>query len=178
MADEAIAAPGSEEAAKPDANDLGMEQIREMLLTLIPEAGAPVVWIDIGGNEYSSPPFMSARKQMRVIEILRAALPEAKAAMFGARDALSSGNLGGLAALVDVLASPAVLAALEEIFRVLHPDATPFAAGKLGVDNAGPGDVFSAEEMLRAVLPFSIRPVLTLADRLSPAGSVLLRAVR
>lgn len=173
---------GTDDAGTTDATEtgLGLDDLREMMLALVPEAGAPVRWVDITGNAYESPPYASARQQIRMLEVLRAAFPQVRDGILSARESLSSGGMNGIAALAGVVSDPAVLSLLESLFAVLHPGVVAEANKRHHGANTGvnAGDLFGAEEMLRAVLPFSIRPVLSVAEQLAPAAAPVLRATR
>lgn len=162
------------------AAGMGLDDLREMMMALVPEAGAPVRWVDIHGNQYESPPYASARQQIRMLEALRAAFPEVRSSILAARESFSGGGINGVGALAGVVSDPAVLALLEQLFAVLHPGVVAEANKRHHGANTGmtAGDLFGAEEMLRAVLPFSIRPVLSVAEQLAPAAAPVLRAGR
>lgn len=164
----------------PAAGGLALDDIREMLLSLVPEAGEPVRWADVTGAVYEAPPYASARQQFRLLEIVRASLPHVREAVLSFRQGPDGAGFAGLAGLVSIVSDPETLATLERMFAVLHPGAVAKAAKNCGSGGAElqAGDFFAAEEMLRAVLPFSVRPVLSLMDQLAPAGTRMMRAVQ
>lgn len=187
MATSDDASPPTAPTEEPTSGGLSLDDIREMLLALVPEAGEPVRWHDVTGAEYEAPPYASARAQIRLLEILRSALPRVRDSVLSFRALRAEGagqattGLAGLSSLMDLLSDPESLAVLERMFVVLHPVAVHRATKNLNLPtgaDVGAGDVFSAEEMLRAVLPFSIRPVLSLMDQLAPAGVRLMRVAR
>lgn len=157
---------------------LGLDDLRAMLLALVPEAGAPVRWIDITGAAHEAPPYASARQQLALLETIRGSLPKVQQAIleagdaYGLKDASNAKGAAGIASLMAVVTEPTALNTLERMFEILHPVSLQKAAKNAGWGGSEvhAADLFGVEEMIRAVLPFSVRPVVSLMDQLAPAG--------
>lgn len=140
----------------PGLENLTLDVIERALLELIPEAGTPVVWQDVEGNEWTSPDRLSARRQALIGQAFKRH-SKTLAELF-----TSIGTPGGI--LADKLLTVADLKyaeALGEVYTVAHPDTVP--EGKQAID------LFGTEEMIKALVPFSARLLLVLARILWPA---------
>lgn len=146
----------------PATNAGSLEGIRQILLDLVPEAGAKIEWEDALGNVYRALGVLPARRQTILLEMIRNEAEPLRQAFAG----IASGD--GFQSLLLLVTDPKILGALEKAYMALHAETVAIAAQR--ARDAGfevprepaAGDLFPAEEMLRATVPFFARPVAVL----------------
>lgn len=143
-------------------------ELRSFLMDLIPEAGARVVFHDIAGNKHEAPAVLSGRRQFLLaveLEKLSGSVMSKLAAASSVQRGTSIATLAVVAA--RMFADPELQEALRLAFGIIHPKAVDKALS-LGViadteegDPRPPGafEVFPAEEVVRAVIPFCLAPI-------------------
>lgn len=144
-----------------DAKTGPLDGVRAMLLAFVPEAGQPVVFHSVDGKEYRALTECSARTHTRLMEAMNRRAVD----LSWLQDRYKERGMGP--AILAAIADPTVMATIEEAFAILHPVPTRDACERSGEGAAG--DVFSAEQMLRAVVPFFAAPVLGILQQISPA---------
>jgi hypothetical protein len=152
---------GGESAVERAREGFSGEAIQRFLLDLVPEAGEPVRWVDCSGRAYEAPPFLSARRQFQVARVAKRVGDRFFAAVRGA----SRGGAGTAAIALNLLGliDEEMLAELDQVFAIAHPEALAKArAARPGFDELAT-DLFPAEELVKAIVPFFARPLSELA---------------
>ena len=142
--------------------------LRAVLMDLLPEAGARVTFMDIACNKHEAPTVLSARRQF----LLAVELEKISGAVMAKLAAVSDTRRGaGIATLAAVAAKVLVDAELQQAlrlaFEIIHPNAVARALSMGVVADQEPGDpqpadvfdLFPAEEVVRAVIPFCLAPI-------------------
>lgn len=141
--------------------DDGEVDIRKILESLIPEAGAQVRFRDVTGALHEAPAFASLRVQAKVLGLVRDNLAVLQSLVGG----------GNLAAVMAALTSPEVVDLLVHAMTLLHPRAIEAARANLGsVDPVDAGDLFAVEEIVEAVVPFFAGPTIRLLAMIEKTG--------
>jgi hypothetical protein len=159
---ELAAMRGEDESAVGRAREaFSGDAIQRFLLDLVPEAGEPVRWIDCAGRSYEAPPLLSARRQFQVARVAKRVGDR----FFAAVRAASKGGAGTAAIAMTLLGliDEEMLGELDQVFAIAHPEALAKArASRPGVDELAT-DLFPAEELVKAIVPFFARPLSELA---------------
>lgn len=137
------------------------EAIQRFLLDLVPEAGEPVRWVDCNGLPYEAPPLLSARRQFQVARVAKRVGDR----FFSAVREASKGGAGTASVAMRLLSliDEEMLNELDQVFSIAHPEALAKArAARPGFDEMAT-DLFPAEELVKAVVPFFARPLSELA---------------
>ena len=148
----------------PDDGGMDVDGVEEILRSLMPEAGTPVSFLDRWGRAHEAMPLASISQQLRLKDL------------FSGIDMDATLNLGkGAAAMIALLTNPAVAGTLVAAFEILHEDAVDEARDMATerYKTAPAADLFPAEEMAKAIIPFCVRPLLEALDLLSPAASAM-----
>lgn len=156
-----------------DAKTGPLDGVRAMLLAFVPEAGQPIVFRSVDGTEYRAIPECSARTHTRLMEAMQRRTVD----LSWLQEWYTERGAGP--AILAAITDPTVMATIEEAFAILHPGPTrdacarasgpPVSVNGVPVEALAAGDVFSAEQMLRAVVPFFAAPVLGILQQISPA---------
>lgn len=158
MAESAVA-----ESVGAEAADAGRNDVVALLRSLVPELAPEVVLVDVHGREHRRRGVASARTQIHVAALLeRVDLDSARAAFSGD----DRSPIGLVRALVRwVTEHPELLDLLDEVAERLFPCLAAEADGAAAVtDGARATDLFALEDLLTAILPFVVRPLLRFLD--------------
>ena len=128
--------------------NITFEKVESVLLEIIPDTGERVRWTDINGKVYEEQARIPARRQIVVGPIIRKNI-DTVGNLLSQMFASDGGNLAGRVLLI---ADPIYVEALAEVYTALHPSTVPE-----GVDAL---DLFPVEEMIKAVVPFLVLPLL------------------
>lgn len=174
-------------AAQPEAPSVeailpSWDEVRQLLVDLVPAAGEKISFLDCSGAEHRVVPLLAARTQLELVATLDAVdFAELRDMLSGggnliqkiaraARDAIGAGPYGSTGPT-----GPSLLDRLEDLFVLVHGQALVDRAREncdamnlpLPTRKVGPADVFPVEEMIAGLLPFCGRPIaraLAVAD--------------
>jgi hypothetical protein len=149
------------------------EQIKALIQDLIPEAGEKVTFCDLSGTVHAVPGVMAARRQFLMLKKLEDVGPT----ILRKLQALSASEMSlttGLLVLGGAILDPVTKQAIEELFTLIHPKACERALANgtepdidpENPERVGPFELFSLEEMIRAITPFLILPLSALLRKL------------
>lgn len=144
-------------------------EIQAFLERLVPELGAPVIFRDVDGNEYRTTAKRPVRVQLtagRRAAVLIDLVFESLGKMSAADGADSIRAL--VAEITDSDKVDRVIAVLDDLFQILHPDTTP--------EGALPSDRFALEDMIDAILPFLGAPGAKVAGMLAGGSASTTRS--
>lgn len=135
-----------------------LEQVEKILDSLLPDADR-VSWTDRWGRTHSSPLYATIRQQRRLMGLIKLILSKI------------SDNPGkvGMADLIDYLTSESGIDDVLEVFAMLHEEGILEARKQADDSSVAVEDMVSIEEVYRAVVPFCVAPLKSLARTFAPA---------
>lgn len=140
------------------------DMLEEVLLEMLPDADDRVRWKDCKDQDYESGTRLAMNRQILLGAVIKRNLTDLEPLLRG----IVNPDAGNLATRLMLLADPKYGAMLSDLYTAAHPTTVP-----VGTDA---GDLFPAEEMAKAILPFSVRPLLEVARVAWPAIAKLLGA--
>lgn len=143
--------------------ELDMEQLWALLDALVPEDETVVR--DVSGTSYTLPSVLPARRQVKVLRVLKQLWD---LQVDNAKDIKAIFSGGGIAAAFDLFDDPQVFDALDEAFTLAFPEIV-----KEGV---APTDQFPLEEIVTALVPFAISLIRRIGAGMRPVATTMAKA--
>lgn len=137
-----------------------------LLDALVPEADTQIR--DTTGKVYVLPSVLPARRQVKVLRVLRELmdLSTSSEAMAAIGSAFKTGDVaGGIGAALSVLDDERIFDLLDRAFVDAFPGTVP--------DGSRPSDVFPVEEMVSALLPFIASLLHRLGEGVRPVTQAM-----
>lgn len=138
-----------------------LDEVHEILRSLVPETGGVVRWVDAAGNEYAAPARVPARRQVVIAEALSTSIDQLREMMRGKGLAVAD-------AARKLVTDPAGLDAIDRVFAACHPEPLRAAQSIAGQPEARPSDLFPVEELMSACVPFCVLPLQRVIEAARP----------
>lgn len=143
------------------------DAMRDLLISILPDAGDKVRIEDASGRTYEVSPYLPLRREFALKEWFRSLESGDKAAF----SAMAGGP--GRSTISRALAIPeSLIDHLDRAFELCHGakgEILEQARTAAGDERARPSDLFRGGQLIRGVVPFCVAPLIELLDLAKPA---------